>query len=41
VPFVDGRLTLGTWQQIVILELDIRPRKREVVVQVSGEEWAV
>lgn len=37
VPFVRGRLTLGTWQQIVFLELDIKPRKREVVVQVVGE----
>jgi secondary thiamine-phosphate synthase enzyme len=37
VPFVGGRLTLGTWQQVVFLELDIRPRKREVVVQVMGE----
>jgi len=36
VPFVGGRLTLGTWQQIVFLELDIRPRKREVVVQMIG-----
>jgi secondary thiamine-phosphate synthase enzyme len=36
VPFVDGHLTLGTWQQIVFMELDIRPRKREVVVQVIG-----
>jgi len=36
VPFVSGRLTLGTWQQIVFLELDIRPRKREVVVQIVG-----
>jgi len=40
VPFVDGQLTLGTWQQIVFLELDIRPRKREVVVQVSGDKGA-
>lgn len=37
VPFVDGRLTLGTWQQIVFVELDIRPRKREAVVQIMGE----
>ena len=37
VPFVSGRLTLGTWQQIVFLELDIRSRKREVVVQVMGD----
>lgn len=36
VPFVDGQLILGTWQQIVFVELDIRPRKREVVVQVAG-----
>jgi len=38
VPFEDGRLVLGTWQQIVFVELDVRPRKREVVVQVLGEE---
>jgi len=37
VPFEGGVLTLGTWQQIVLLELDIRPRRREVVVQVMGE----
>ena len=37
VPFVDGRLTLGTWQQIVFLELDNRPRQRKVVVQIIGE----
>jgi secondary thiamine-phosphate synthase enzyme len=34
VPIVEGRLTLGTWQQIVLLELDTRARQREVVVQV-------
>ena len=37
VPFVDGLLTLGTWQQIVFVELDIRPRKRRIVVQIVGE----
>jgi len=37
VPFERGVLTLGTWQQIVFVELDIRPRRREVVVQVMGE----
>jgi secondary thiamine-phosphate synthase enzyme len=37
VPFVDRRLTLGTWQQIMLLEFDTRPRRREVVVQVVGE----
>lgn len=37
VPFVDGALTLGTWQQIMLLEFDTRPRKREVVIQILGE----
>lgn len=37
VPFDQGRLILGTWQQIVFVELDVRPRKREVVVQMTGE----
>lgn len=37
VPFVDGALTLGTWQQLMLLEFDTRPRKREVVVQIVGE----
>ena len=36
VPVVDGKLTLGTWQQIIFLELDIRRRNRKVVVQVMG-----
>ena len=38
VPFVQGRLTLGTWQQIVFLEFDVRPRKRGIVVQIVGEQ---
>jgi secondary thiamine-phosphate synthase enzyme len=37
VPFKDGRLLLGTWQQIVLIDFDNRPRRREVVVQLSGE----
>lgn len=37
VPFVDGNLTLGTWQQIVFLDFDTRPRSRRLVVQVMGE----
>ncbi len=37
VPFRDGRLLLGTWQQIVILEFDTSPRTRRYVVQVIGE----
>ncbi len=37
VPFTGGRLTLGTWQQIVYVDFDIRPRNRELIVQVMGE----
>ena len=37
VPFVAGRLTLGTWQQIIYVDFDNRPRKRELILQVLGE----
>ncbi len=37
VPFTDGRLTLGTWQQIVFMELDVRSRSRNLVLQIMGE----
>lgn len=37
VPFVDGRLTLGTWQQIIFVDFDVRPRNRTLVVQIMGE----
>jgi len=37
VPFVNGRLTLGTWQQIVFMELDIHSRVRNLVLQIIGE----
>jgi len=37
VPVTDGRLVLGTWQQVFHLECDIRPRERTVVVTVLGE----
>jgi secondary thiamine-phosphate synthase enzyme len=37
VPFCEGRLMLGTWQQIVFLELDNRPRQRKVILQIMGE----
>lgn len=37
VPFVAGRLTLGTWQQIVFLDFDNRSRRREILVQLMGE----
>ena len=36
-PFGGGRPLLGTWQQVVFLELDVRPRSRQVVVQLVGE----
>lgn len=37
VPFENKQLMLGTWQQIVLIELDIRSRNRNLVVQVIGE----
>lgn len=37
LPFTDGRVRLGRWQQIVLAELDTRPRSRQVIVQVLGE----
>lgn len=37
IPFVDRKLLLGTWQQVVFLELDIRPRRRKIVLQIIGE----
>ncbi len=37
VPFAEGRLQLGTWQQITFIDFDNRPRHREIIVQVIGE----
>ena len=37
IPFVDGCLTLGTWQQVIFVDFDNRPRARSVVVQIMGE----
>ncbi len=37
IPLIDGRLTLGTWQQIVFIDFDSRKRRREVVLQIVGE----
>lgn len=37
VPFVGGQLTLGTWQQIILVDFDTRPRRREVAAQFIGE----
>ena len=37
VPVVAGRLTLGTWQQIILIDFDTRPRTRTVICQMVGE----
>ncbi|RJP29694.1 MAG: YjbQ family protein [Candidatus Omnitrophota bacterium] len=37
IPFKDAELLLGTWQQIVLLEFDNRPRQRKIAVQIIGE----
>ena len=37
IPFVDGKLTLGVWQQVIYVDFDNRPRQRELVVQLIGE----
>ncbi len=36
IPVVEGVLTLGTWQQIVLLDFDNRPRKRQIIFQATG-----
>jgi secondary thiamine-phosphate synthase enzyme len=37
IPVIGGKITLGTWQQIVLLDFDNRPRERIIQVQISGE----
>jgi len=37
VPFKNKSLMLGTWQQIIVLEMDIRPRDRKIILQIIGE----
>ena len=37
IPFRDGEMMLGQWQQIALLEFDTRPRRRELVIQIIGE----
>lgn len=37
VPFSDGRMVLGTWQQVVLIDFDNRARHRQVVLQIIGE----
>jgi len=37
VPFTQGRLAIGTWQQVILVDFDTRPRQREVIAQIMGE----
>ena len=37
IPFINHRLTLGTWQQVIYVDFDNRPRQRNLVVQIMGE----
>ncbi|MGD8452904.1 MAG: secondary thiamine-phosphate synthase enzyme YjbQ [Phycisphaerae bacterium] len=37
VPVIDGQMPLGTWQQIILLDFDTRPRRRDIIVQIVGE----
>ena len=38
VPFLNKQMLLGTWQQIILIDFDNRPRNRKVIVQISGDE---
>jgi secondary thiamine-phosphate synthase enzyme len=37
IPFRDRSLMLGTWQQIVLVEMDTQPRQRSIIIQIMGE----
>jgi len=37
IPFIEGELTLGTWQQVIHIDFDVRARQRELVLQLMGE----
>jgi len=37
VPIVDGKMTLGTWQQIILVDFDTRPRTRTIICQIVGQ----
>ena len=37
IPFNEKKLSLGTWQQIVVVDFDNRPRSRQIIVQIMGE----
>lgn len=36
-PFVNGEILLGTWQQVILIDFDERPRTRKIIVQIMGE----
>lgn len=40
LPVIDGQLCLGTWQQIVFIDFDVRPRRRTVLMQILGDQAA-
>jgi len=37
IPFSEGKMLLGTWQQVVLIDFDITPRIRKVVIQITGK----
>ncbi len=37
IPFNDKKLTLGTWQQIVLIDFDNKPRSRQIILQIMGD----
>ena len=37
IPFFNKKLTLGTWQQVVVIDFDNRPRNRKVIIQIIGD----
>ena len=37
VPFTNNRLAVGTWQQIIVVDFDNRPRSRQIILQIMGE----
>jgi secondary thiamine-phosphate synthase enzyme len=37
IPVIEGKLVLGTWQQVILCDFDNRPRKRQIILQVSGK----
>ena len=37
IPFAGGQFVLGTWQQVVVIDFDTRPRRRNVILQLMGE----